>query len=106
MVETDQFLEWAEYAENLYGTLRRPVLAALAEGRNVLLDIEVNGAMQVMEAYDDSVTIFIMPPSMDELEQRLRGRQDTDESAIEGSVGCRRDANGSGSRSFSAPGHQ
>ena len=84
MVETDQFLEWAEYAENLYGTPRRPVLAALSEGRNVLLDIEVNGAMQVMEAYDDSVTIFIMPPSMEELEQRLRGRQDTDESAIEG----------------------
>ncbi len=84
MVETDQFLEWAEYAGNLYGTPRRPVLSALAEGRNVLLGIEVKGAVQVMDGYNQVVTIFIMPPSIEELEQRLRGRDDTDDTAIKG----------------------
>lgn len=82
MIDSDQFLEWAEYADNLYGTPRRPVVSALHEGRNVLLDIEVKGAVQVMEAYPDAVTIFIMPPSMGELEERLRGRKDTDDEAI------------------------
>ena len=84
MADAGDFLEWAEYADNLYGTPRLAVLEALELGDNVLLDIEVQGAVQVMEAFPDAVTIFVMPPSMSELEQRLRGRQDTDESAIEG----------------------
>lgn len=84
MVEDGLFLEWAEYANNLYGTPRRPVLDALEQGRNVLLDIEVRGAIQVMEAYPGTVTIFVMPPSVEMLEERLRLRKDTDEAAIRG----------------------
>jgi guanylate kinase len=84
MVDSDRFLEWAEYADNLYGTPRRPVFDALDAGRSVLLDIEVNGAVQVMDSYDAAVTIFVMPPSIEELEARLRGRQDTDDTAITG----------------------
>ena len=84
MVEGGQFLEWAEYANNLYGTPRRPVLDALEQGRNVLLDIEVRGAIQVMESYPGTVTIFVMPPSVAMLEERLRHRKDTDEAAIRG----------------------
>lgn len=84
MIDAGQFLEWAEYADHLYGTPKRPVEMALAEGRNIMLDIEVKGAVQVMEAYPEVTTIFLMPPSMAVLEQRLRGRNDTDPAAIEG----------------------
>ncbi len=84
MIDTGQFLEWAEYAGHLYGTPRHAVTESLDRGDTVLLDIEVNGAVQVMEAYPEAVTIFIMPPSVEELEERLRGRNDTDESAIAG----------------------
>ena len=84
MIDTGQFLEWAEYADNLYGTPRQPVHDAIDAGRNVLLDIEVNGAVQVMEAHPETVTLFVMPPSLEQLEDRLRGRQDTDERAIAG----------------------
>ncbi len=84
MIDAGQFLEWAEYADHLYGTPKRPVEEALAEGRNIMLDIEVKGAVQVMEAYPKVTTIFLMPPSMAVLEQRLRGRNDTDPAAIEG----------------------
>ena len=84
MIDSQQFLEWAEYAEHLYGTPRRPIVEALEAGQNILLDIEVKGAVQVMEAYPEVCTIFLMPPSMEVLERRLRGRNDTDQSAIEG----------------------
>ncbi len=84
MVDSDQFLEWAEYADNLYGTPRRPVMEALGEGHYVLLELEVQGAVQVMEAYPEATTIFIMPPSREVLEARLRGRRDTDDVAVEG----------------------
>ena len=69
--------EWAEWAEvhgNYYGTSRAFIDAALAAGRDVLLDIDVQGAAQILERYPEAVTIFIMPPSMEVLRQRLVGR--------------------------------
>ena len=67
------FLEWAEVHGNLYGTSREEVAQHLQAGRDVVLDIDVQGAMQVVKAVDP-VTVFITPPSLEELEQRLRGR--------------------------------
>ncbi len=67
------FLEWAEVHDNLYGTSRKEVDQHLQAGMDVVLDIDVQGAMQVMDAADP-VTIFITPPSLEELEKRLRGR--------------------------------
>ena len=67
------FLEWAEVHGNLYGTSREEVVQHLQAGRDVVLDIDVQGAMQVVKAIDP-VTVFITPPSLVELEQRLRGR--------------------------------
>lgn len=77
----DRFLEWAEYGGHRYGT-PDAVLSVLAAGGDVLLDIENHGAMQVKDAYPDAITVFLAPPSMSELERRLRSRGDTDEEAI------------------------
>jgi len=71
--EPSGFLEWAEVHGNLYGTSREEVERHLREGRDVILDIDVQGAMQVVEAAEP-VTIFITPPSLAELENRLRSR--------------------------------
>ena len=74
-----ELLEWAEYGGNLYGTPRGPVLTHLDAGHDVLLDIENDGARQVKAAYPDAVLIFLLPPSLAELEVRLRSRGDTDD---------------------------
>ena len=74
MVANDELLEHAEYVANSYGTPRAYVEKKLQEGMNVLLDIEVQGAKQVKEKMPDAVMIFVMPPSMEELERRLRSR--------------------------------
>jgi guanylate kinase len=68
------FLEWAEYGGQLYGTLAAEVEQAQAQGRHVILDIEVQGARQVRERRSDVVSIFVLPPSVDELVSRLGGR--------------------------------
>ncbi len=83
MIRADELLEWAQYNNNFYGTPRRPVLDQIAAGSDVLLEIEVQGAMQVIGAYADAVTIFINPPSIDELIRRLRGRGHMSEETIE-----------------------
>lgn len=77
------FLEHAEVFGNLYGTLRQPVEEALAAGRNVLLDVDTKGAKQVKEKMPEAVLIFIMPPSMEELERRLRNRKTETEETIQ-----------------------
>ena len=84
MVERDELLEHAEYVANRYGTPRAYVQKRLDEGMNVILDIEVQGARQVRKKMPEAVLIFIAPPSMEELERRLRGRATDSESAIEG----------------------
>ncbi len=79
---SDSLLEWAEYNSNYYGTPAKPVDTALASGANVLLEIEVQGARQIRQSRPDSTLIFISPPSMDILEERLRGRGNTAEEDI------------------------
>lgn len=72
--EQGEFLEWAETVGNYYGTPKKPVIATLASGKDVLLEIDVKGARQVKAAYPDCVTIFVLPPSEEELSRRLKGR--------------------------------
>ena len=83
MVENDELLEYAEYVANSYGTPRAYVEDKLEAGLNVLLDIEVQGARQIHEKMPDAVKIFIIPPSLEELEKRLKGRGTDTERAIE-----------------------
>ena len=77
------FLEWAEYSGHMYGTPRDAVLAHLEAGHHVLLDIENDGAGQVKQSYPESLLVFILPPSLEELERRLRDRGDTSEADIQ-----------------------
>jgi len=73
-IANNDFLEYAQFAGNCYGTPKSYVTSLLEQGKNVLLEIEVQGAMQVMERMPECVSIFILPPSFEELESRLRGR--------------------------------
>jgi guanylate kinase len=77
-----QFLEYAQVFDNFYGTGRRPVETELARGNNVVLEIDWQGAQQVRRAMPDCVTIFILPPSRESLEKRLRNRQTDSEEVI------------------------
>jgi guanylate kinase len=81
MVDEGAFLEHAEYVGNCYGTPRAPVEQQLAEGYDVYLDIDVQGAMQVKALRPETLMIFLMPPSMEELERRLvkRGNNSPEE---------------------------
>lgn len=74
MVRSDEFLEWAEFAGNRYGTPSAPVEEALLAGRNVLLEIEIDGAKQVKAHLPQSVLVFLEPPTWEELVSRLEGR--------------------------------
>ena len=74
MIHNDEFLEFAEYVGNFYGTPKRYVDEAMAQGKDVILEIDVQGAQQVVGKRPDAVRIFIAPPSWDALEQRLTGR--------------------------------
>ena len=84
MVERDELLEHAVYVNNCYGTPRKYVEDRLAAGMNVILDIEVQGARQVAQKCPDSVKIFIVPPSLEELRRRLVNRGTDTPEAIEG----------------------
>ena len=74
LIDQDQLLEWAEYAGQRYGTPRGPVEEAVAAGRIVVLDIELQGALQVKEHDPAALLVFLVPPSFEELERRLRAR--------------------------------
>ena len=82
MVNGGELLEWAEYGGHDYGTPVSEVQRRLAAGTDVLLDIENDGAKQVKTAHDGAVLIFILPPSLEELETRLRARGDTSDADI------------------------
>lgn len=69
-----KFLEWAEVHGNLYGTLKEDVENALSRGKDMVLEIDVQGALRVKEVMPEAVLIFIMPPTQKDLEERLRGR--------------------------------
>ena len=77
------FLEWAEVHGNLYGTSRNTVQKLLAQGRDVLLEIDWQGAQQIRASKPDCVSVFILPPSRAELERRLRGRGSDSAEVIE-----------------------
>ncbi len=78
------FLEWAEYAGNLYGTRREPVARRLAAGTSVLLEIDVDGAGQVRRNLPGALLVFIAPPDLGELERRLQGRGTETDEAVRG----------------------
>ncbi len=82
LIKEGLFLEYACYSGNYYGTNKKFVDEKIAQGKSVLLEIELQGALQVMEKCPDAVTIFIKPPTFGELEKRLRGRHSEDEASI------------------------
>jgi len=82
-VRAGEFLEWAEYSGQLYGTLKSEVDKVLATGRHVVLDIEIQGARAVRKAYPDAVLVFVVPPSAEELMQRLGGTRGSRAASLE-----------------------
>jgi len=83
LISEGAFLEWAEVHQEMYGTSRAEYDRAEREGVDVLLDIDVQGADQVRQKFDDAVTVFVIPPSYKDLERRLRGRGPDDEESFE-----------------------
>ncbi|MCM1157015.1 MAG: guanylate kinase [Bacteroidales bacterium] len=82
LIDYNGFIEWAQYVENYYGTPRKFVEDELAKGNNVILEIEVQGAMHIKEQYPDAVLIFITAPDAGILKQRLEGRGTEEEKVI------------------------
>ena len=82
MIDENRFLEHAQYVGNRYGTPEEPVDRMLEEGYDVILEIEVQGGLQVMERRPDAISVFIAAPSFEALAGRLRGRGDTDEEKV------------------------
>ncbi len=83
-VDSGDLAEWARVFESSYGTPRAPLEDAVGAGRDILLDIDIQGARQIRDKYrDDAVTIFVLPPSFTELEERLRRRGTEDETKIQ-----------------------
>ena len=81
-IKKDKFLEYAQFAGNYYGTKQKYINQKFAEGLNIILEIETQGALQVKKKMPEAVLIFIAPPSVEELEHRLRGRHTEDEETI------------------------
>lgn len=82
MIRDDELLEWAEVFGSRYGTPAEPIRQALDEGRDVLLEIDVQGARQVRDRAPEAVLILLEPPSLEELERRLRSRGTEDEAKL------------------------
>jgi guanylate kinase len=82
MVKAGDFAEWAEVHSNLYGTSRRVIDDMISKGLDIILDIDTQGAKQIKSKIDDAVFVFIMPPSLDILEERLRNRKSDHEEEI------------------------
>lgn len=82
MVEAGELLEWAEYSGNCYGTPLASVTEQIENGKQVILEIDVQGAFQIRDKVPEAHLVFIEPPSIEELEKRLRGRGTEDEETI------------------------
>lgn len=82
-IQEEDFFEWARYVDHYYGTPKSFVLANLAEGKDVILEIEAEGAFKVREQYPEALLIFMVPPSMAELKKRLIGRGTETEEKIQ-----------------------
>jgi len=83
MIEEEAFLEWAEFCGNYYGTPIKPIEEALADGYDVIMDIEIQGAKQVSEKWPQAVLIFLVPPSLEELARRIKNRKTETSEEIE-----------------------
>jgi len=82
-IKNGELLEYAEFVGNLYGTPLKNVEKLRDEGKNVILEIEVQGCLQVAQKVEDAITIFIIPPSLEELEKRIRGRNTEPEEIVQ-----------------------
>ena len=82
LIDYNGFIEWAQYVDNYYGTPRKFVEEEMKAGKDVILEIEVQGAMHVKEQYPDAASIFITAPSAEALKERLKGRGTEDEATI------------------------
>jgi len=91
MIDEGDFLEWANVYGNLYGTSKTQVMRALKEGKDILLDIDTQGALNVKRSFPEAVLIFLLPPSFGELERRLRSRGTDSEEEIERRLKTARD---------------
>ncbi len=83
MIERDEFVEWVEYCDNYYGTLRKQLEDSLKSGNDTVLEKEVKGAIKIKEQYPDCVSIFLLPPNFEELKRRIEGRGTEEVSIIE-----------------------
>ncbi len=86
-IERENFLEYAEVFENMYGTPRDAVITRLSKGRNIILDIDVQGGLQVKSSMPEAILIFILPPSFAELRSRLEGRNTEEKEVVEKRLG-------------------
>lgn len=82
-IKNNEFLEWAEFSGNMYGTQKNYVQEKLTQGKNLILEIDTKGALNVKKIMPEATLIFILPPSLEELEARLRGRHTETEEAIQ-----------------------
>lgn len=82
MIDRDELVEYAKYVDNYYGTPRKFVEDCLAEGKDVILEIEIQGALKIKKKFPDSLLIFMAPPSAEELRSRLIGRNTEDEATV------------------------
>lgn len=82
-INENKFLEWAQFAGNFYGTKKKYINQCLEDGRDIILEIDTQGALQVKKQMPEAVLIFICPPSLEALENRLRGRHTEDEETIQ-----------------------
>lgn len=82
MIDEDELLEYAKYVEHYYGTPRKFVEDCLNQGKDVILEIEIQGALKIKKRYPDSLLVFLAPPSAEELRKRLMGRKTEDEETI------------------------
>ena len=83
MIADDELIEWVEYCDNFYGTPRKHIEDSVKKGYNIILEIEVNGALNIKDKYPDCVSIFILPPSFDVLKKRIIGRGTEDIEVID-----------------------
>ncbi|MBM7855735.1 guanylate kinase [Desulfohalotomaculum tongense] len=88
MVAQDQLLEWAKVYDNYYGTPRRWVEEKLVQGEDVLLEIDIQGALQIKKKYPDCILVFIVPPSINELQARLISRGTDCDDVIKRRLSC------------------
>ena len=100
MIAEDGLLEWAEVYGNYYGTPAQKVRDSLAEGKNILLEIDTQGAALVREKFPEGVYIYILPPSLEELKRRIIGRGTDSPESIERRLSCARKEMGCASEQY------